>query len=101
MRVSSVNCYSVLNKNVVKNRECKPKEISAKISPDIPVEDVVTFKGQTGSLLGILAGGATAVGLAIVAAPVLICAGPILGAAGMYVGDKAEEKISNAINNKK
>ena len=48
--------------------------------------------------MGILAGGAAAVGLAIVAAPVLICSGPLLGAAGMYVGDKAEEKIANSIN---
>lgn len=57
----------------------------------------VNFNGYCGKISGILAGGATAIGLAIVAAPVLVCAGPVLAAAGMLAGDKLEDDINEAM----
>jgi len=60
----------------------------------------VNFNGYCGKIAGILAGGAAAVGLSVIAAPALICAGPALAVAGMFAGDKAEDEINKAMDDK-
>lgn len=90
MRVSSINTYStaqsytnrVTNVNRY-NKFCYPKP---------------AFNGQAGRILGIIVGGAAAVAAAIAVAPVLICAGPIAGTAGMIAGDKIQEKAKGNSN---
>jgi outer membrane lipoprotein SlyB len=60
-----------------------------------------TFQGKAGAIGGILVGGAVAVALSFTVAPVLVCAGPLLGAIAGTAGDKLEDEISKSDNNKK
>ena len=88
MKIMPINSYSgysrrpaVKNQSMVQNENVQP-----------------AFKGEAGKIVGALLGGAAAVGLAFVAAPVLACAAPALGLAGAVAGDKVEKEITEEDN---
>ena len=83
MRVNPIMSRSLYQtKNLKRNKVTEP-----------PVTNQVSCKGTLGTYLGIFAGGAAAVGLAVTVAPVLICSGALLGAVGAMKGDEIEENI--------
>ena len=84
MRIMPVTNYSVNRNYSVANNQSVNRTKNYE-----PV-----FKATAGKVAGALLGGAAAVGLAFVAAPVLVCAAPVLGLAGAIAGDEAEKKIT-------
>lgn len=84
MRIMPVSNYSVNRKSFVVNNQ----------SVNHTKNNEPVFKAATGKIAGALLGGAAAVGLALVAAPVLIVTAPTLGVIGAIAGDEAEKKIT-------
>jgi len=89
MRINSINAMSRYNYTPARNNRKSAN-----------TDENVNFNGYCGKIAGILAGGAAAVGLSVIAAPALICAGPALAVAGMFAGDKAEDEINKAMDDK-
>lgn len=97
MKVSPICSYQYAKSNNGNRRMQNSNRYQTSVSSS---KQNVNFNGYCGKIAGILAGGAAAVGLAFVAAPVLICTGPILATAGMFAGDKAEDAINEAFDDK-
>lgn len=85
MRIDSVSHVGIFKsyKNIRKHPLQEP-----------PVPNQPHFKGKVGSIAGVVVGGAAAIGLAALTAPVLVCAGPLLGALGAIAGSNAEDTIT-------
>ena len=97
MKINQINNYGIYSQT---NRRNLNKQSFYENYNQTKILQSPNFNGYCGKVAGTLTGIAAAVGLAIVAAPVLACAAPILGAAGMFAGDKAEDKINKAFDNK-
>ena len=84
MRIMPVNCYPNKVKQFAKTNDL-----------DKPSNNTQTaFRGPRGKIAGALLGGAAAVGLALIAAPVLVVTAPTLGVIGAIAGDETEKKIT-------
>ena len=96
MKINQINCLRTsMYNNQRQNRTTKLQ--ASQIQPEPPIQGIC-FKGYCGRIAGTLTGIASAVGLAFVAAPVFVCSAPILGAIGLFAGDKAEDKINEAFD---
>ena len=84
MRIMPVNCYPKMGTQVIRRNVPDTQSNGSEQA----------FKGQAGKVAGALVGGAAAVGLAMIAAPVLVVAAPTLGVLGAIAGDEAEKKIT-------
>ena len=90
MRVSPVSLNSVSRNHINKKNNYSNNKL---YQPQ--------FQGKMGVRIGAVAGGITAIVLAVLVAPVLVCAGPILAVLGGYSASEAEDKIKrNKLKNK-
>ena len=82
MRVSPVSLNSVSRNRIHKRHKYSDNPLSQ-----------TQFQGKMGVRIGAVAGGITAIILAVLVAPILACAGPILAVLGGYSASEAEDKI--------
>ena len=99
MRINQINSYGIYSRTMYNRENANSPRLNANYN-QTKMSQNPSFNGYCGKVAGTLTGIAAAVGLAFVAAPVLACAAPILGAAGLFAGDNAEDKINKAFDNK-